>query len=195
MPGGETEQLHPVATDQPGLILHRPYQKLRQIAVIYALLPLLCAGIGAWIATQVAYTRAERHTDARIETLERDLAQRRAARAAQDAARDEQTRELLKLVCDLLDHATPRDETIEADRALYGCAGNPASLPPSVTSSSVAPPRTARTTAGAPQPPAVRTTAVRPLQPSPAGPPPTTGMPAPGPLLCVDLPVLPPVCL
>jgi hypothetical protein len=135
----DTRELHPVATDQPGLILHRPYQKLRQIIVLYTLLPLVCAFVGGWIATQVAYQRSETHTDRRIAVLEGDLAQRRKANAEANAARDARTAELLALVCQLLDHAQPRDAGIEASRAKYRCTGNPPLAPTPGPSS--APPR------------------------------------------------------
>jgi hypothetical protein len=200
IPDDETEQLHPVATDQPGLILHRPLRKLRQIAVVYALLPLLCAGIGAWIATQVAYTRAEAHTDRRIETLERDLAERRAANQQGNAERDRQIAELRRLVCIFADHAQPRDEQVEQVRATYGCTGGPYPVPSTSTppgSGGGPAPTVTRTAAGAAPRPTARAGTARPAAvPSPAGPPPA---PSPGesanPLLCVGLPLLPRICL
>ncbi|GAA2636988.1 hypothetical protein GCM10010399_82660 [Dactylosporangium fulvum] len=195
-PDDNTEKLHPVATDQPGLILHNPYRKLRQIAVVYALLPLLCAGVGGWIATQIAYTRAADHTDARIEALERDLSERRTTNQQANAERDRQIAELRRLVCILADHAQPRDGQIEQVRGTYGCTGGPYPVPSVSTAPPARPgPGLSRTTAGA-LPPAVRSSPARAPLPSPAGRPPSPS-PAPsgGPLLCIDLPLLPPICL
>ncbi|GGM53122.1 hypothetical protein ACFFX1_55070 [Dactylosporangium sucinum] len=187
----ETGRLHPLATDQPGLILHEPIKKWRRVAIVYALLPLLCAGVGAFIATQVAYHRAEQHTDERLATLEDDLAERRRVRAEQDAERDAQSQRLLVLACVLLDHAQPRDGQIEAWRTELGCSGGPYTVP------SLAPgPRLPAPSASRSQvmpPPAVRSSAAGPL-PSPAPRPPSPA-PSSGPLLCVDLPLLPELCL
>lgn len=188
----DTEQLHPVATDQPGLVLHRPLRKLRQIAVVYALLPLVCAAVGAWIATQIAYDRAERHTDGRIAALERDLADRRAANQASNADRDRQLAELRRLICVFADHSTPRDDQVEEVRTRYGCTGGPYPVPS--WSPSPPGPGFSRTT-GALLPPPARTTSARVPRPSPAGPPPSPTTPPPGPLVCADLPLLPRVCL
>jgi hypothetical protein len=191
-PDGETERLHPVATDQPGLILHRPLQKLRQIAIVYALLPLLCAALGAW----VAYRLTEASTDRRIAALEQDLAQRRAARAEQDAARDRQLGELRLLVCIFADHSQPRDDQVEAVRARYGCTGGPYPEPQSPPATPGRGGTSAGTRPSGVLPPPVRTTSAI------AVPSPTRGPPQPsptgdgaGPLLCVKLPLLPRVCL
>ncbi|MGI5247758.1 hypothetical protein [Dactylosporangium sp. CA-139066] len=189
-PDDETERLHPLATDQPGLILHRPVAKWRQIAIMYALLPLLCAGVGAWIATQVAYARAEAHTDRRIAALERDLAERRAANTSANAERDRQIAELRRLVCIFADHAQPRDAQVEEVRARYGCTGGPYPVPQSPPPSA---PISGRPTSGV-LPPTARTSSVIAV-PSPAGPPPRPSPSSAGPLLCVDLPLLPRVCL
>lgn len=194
----DTEPLHPVATDQPGLILHQPRRKLRQIAIIYALLPLVSAGVGAWIATQVAYARSEAHTDSRIAALEQDLSERRRVRAEQDAARDAQTRQLLNLLCVLLDHAQPRDDAVEALRTRYGCAGGvpspgPQSPPPSPGSRPA--PGGSKPTASLVLPPPRRSAGAAPV-PSPAGPPPApSGSPGAGRLLCLEVPPLLRVCL
>lgn len=201
-PDDETDQLHPVATDQPGLILHRPLRKLRQVAIVYALLPLLCAAVGAWIATQVAYGRAERHTDARIATLEQDLAQRRAANQQSNAERDRQIAELRRLVCILADHAQPRDDQVEQVRATYGCTGGPypepSAAPPAPSETQPPAPGTTRTTAAAAQQPHVPPATQPAPRPTTTRPPATTSSPpAPGsPLLCVDLrPLLPKICV
>jgi hypothetical protein len=200
-PDGDTERLHAVATDQPGLVLRRPLQKLRQVAIVYALLPLVAAGLGAWIATQIAYARSEAHTDRRIAALEDDLAERRRVRAEQDAARDAQSREVYALLCLLLDHAQPRDAAVEAKRAKYGCAGGvpspgPQSPPPAAPSSAVPVPGGSRTTAALVVPPPRRSRSTGLPVPSPAGPPPASPVPPPGgPLLCVEVSPLLRLCV
>jgi hypothetical protein len=194
-----TRELHAVATDQPGLILHRPYQKLRQIAVVYALLPLLCAALGGFVVIRLA----EANTDRRLATLEGDLAERRKIRQQEDAARDAQTRELLALVCTLLDHSQPRDAEVEKQRVKYGCTGGPiptaTPAPPTPSEPGRPSPGGFRTTAGAlPPRPAVTATTSRAVPtPTQDRPPPPSNAPpgGGGSLLCVDLPLLPPICL
>jgi hypothetical protein len=194
--GDDTEVLHPLATDEPGLILRRPVAKWRQIAIIYALLPLLCAALGGFVAVKVA----DASTDRRLATLEQDLAERRKVRAEQDAARDARTRDLLALVCVLLDHAQPRDADVEARRRQFGCDGGPYPQPSPIPTPVVPAPGTPRTSAWRPSRPVPRSAGATQRRPTPS-----PGRPAPAPspsagggirlVVCVDLPLLPPICL
>lgn len=189
--GNDTARLHPVATDQPGLVLHRPLQKLRQIAVVYALLPLLCAALGGFVAVKIG----EANTDRRLGTLERDLADRRAANQKSNAERDRQIAELRRLVCTFADHAQPRDDQVEQVRATYGCTGGPYPEPTTSPAPRLPSPGVSRPTAGAFRPPGVTATTTRPGLAPTRSLPPSTRPPVGGGVVCVVVPPLPPVCL
>lgn len=212
------QELHPVASDQPGLILHRPLRKLRQVAIVYALLPLVCAGLGGFVVIKLT----EAATSRRLAALERDLEQRRAVNTKSNTERDRQIAELRRLVCVFADHSEPRDDQVEAVRIQYGCDGGPYPVLPvpgvPTPSSSGSPP------SGGPSPvplrssggsggavPAPGRSTVRAL-PQPAPRPPTTRPPTSRPaetitrppssppsrsrsVLCVDLPLLPKLCV
>lgn len=166
----------------------------------FALAVVVIAAIAAYLGAAAGYDRAARHTDGRIAALERDLAERRAVRADQDAVRDAQARRLLVLACVLLDHSQPRDSQIEAWRAELGCTGGPYVIPAPASGPRLPAPSSAMRpsgwlrTSGA-VPPTPRPSSVI-VAPSPAGPPPRPSPSQGGsPLLCVDLPLLPPVCV
>lgn len=123
----KTETYH-VLSDEPGLMLHRPRRQLARVLVLYALLPLICAGAGSYIT----YTLAGERTDHRIAALETDLAERRAARAdmdaqqrVRDAERQAADAQLRKDACIAFDRLQPRDREVLDLRKRYGCTGNP----------------------------------------------------------------------
>ncbi len=104
-------------------MMPQPEQRVRALilAVLFAAALVVIVIIGAYVSAGVGYDRSAAHTDQRIAALESDLAERRAVRASQDAARDAQTRELLTLVCVLLDRVQPRDSEVQVQRVRYGC--------------------------------------------------------------------------
>lgn len=115
-------------------ILPQAEQRARAIflAALFAAALLVLVVVGAYASAGVGYDRSAAHTDRRIAALESDLTERRQVRASQDAGRDAQTRELLALVCVLLDRAQPRDSEVQARRVRYGCVA-PVPPPPSVS--------------------------------------------------------------
>jgi hypothetical protein len=181
------------------------------LSTMFALAVVLLAAVISYTAAVIAVYRAERHTDERVAVLERDLQQRRAAAAEQNANRDAQIAELRRLVCLFADHAQPRDAAVEDVRARYGCTGVASPTPSPSRTVTVEP--TARATAqgahrtgGGPGGPGVGGATRQPT----AGPSPTTTKsptlavpsqqvpppPATGDeLLCIDLPLLPVICL
>jgi hypothetical protein len=180
------------------------------LTVLFAFGVILLAGVIAYTSAVIAVDRAGQHTDERIGVLERDLQQRREAAAAQNAARDAQLAEFRRLLCLFADHAQPRDAAVESVRAQYGCTGGtpiptaspsrPAAGGPTNTITTYRPGGGRGGGAGqqptpgvAPQPPAT-TPPPPPLTfpPQPVPPPPATGG---GGLVCVDLPLLPAICV
>lgn len=99
------------------------------LSLVFGLAVLLLSSVIGYAASAIAVTRAEKHTDRRVEVLEKDLQQRREANAAQNAARDGQIAELRLLVCLFADHAQPRDAAVEQVRRRYGCVGVPTPTP------------------------------------------------------------------
>jgi hypothetical protein len=184
----DTRQLTPIVADEP-VEVRNPRRQLRRILVLYALLPLVAAAMGAWIATNIAYQRAAEHTDKRFTALERDLTERRKAAAEANARRDAQQAQTAALVCLVLDHLQPRDEAVEAARARYNCPDEPA------TPGETPPPDSGGSSGGVhPTPSRYR------LSPQPTpGPPTPTGPPGRKPnrhlLGCVDLPLIPKICI
>lgn len=123
----ETSRLaHVLLTDEPGVLVHNPRQKLVRILILYALLPLICSVAGGFIAYQFANAAMEHRVDA----LEGDLAQRRAARAAEDRQRDAKLDQNRRDLCVVLDRLTPRDRPVEDLRHKYGCTGASVTAPP-----------------------------------------------------------------
>lgn len=100
------------------------------LSVIFGLAVLLLAAVIGYTSSVFAVDRAEAHTDDRIAVLEKDLQQRRAVAAAQNANRDAQIAELRRLVCVLADHSQPRDASVQEVRARYGCDGLTPGLTP-----------------------------------------------------------------
>lgn len=98
-----------------------PVARTALLTLLFAAAVLLLAGVIGYTSSKVAVTRAERHTDARVEVLEKDLQQRREAAAEANANRDAQISELRRLVCVFADHATPRDRDVQQVRARYSC--------------------------------------------------------------------------
>lgn len=135
---------HPVLTDEPGLMLKRPRWQLAKILVLYALLALVCGAAGAVIAYQLSNVVTER----RVAALEDDLAQRRAANAAGDEARDAQLGQTRRDLCVVIDRVQPRDAAVEDMRTRYGCTSGPAVTPTPGVSPSPARTRAAPTTGG-----------------------------------------------
>lgn len=91
------------------------------LTTLFAVAVMLLSSVIAYTSAVIAVHRAEQHTDERVAVLERDLQQRRAAAAQQNANRDRQIGELRRLVCLFADHAQPRDAAVEEVRAAYGC--------------------------------------------------------------------------
>lgn len=168
----------------------------------FALAVLLLSGVIGYTSAFFAVRRSAEHTDERVGVLETDLQQRRSAAAAQNAARDEQIAELRRLVCVFADHSQPRDQSVEEIRTKYGCTGAPAPNPSA--SPSASPPNIASTGArrgGGPGGPGVRgsrptnaTPQPKTAAPAQQVPPPPAGNPG-GDAVCVDLPLLPKICL
>lgn len=200
-----TRELHPVAADEP-IYMHQPRRQIRRVAVAYALAIIVCSGVAAWIATDIAHTRASEHTDLQLRILNADLNERRRANAEANARRDAQTSELLTLVCLLLDRAVPRDGQVEMFRARFGCdTGRPSLTPaptpaptPSPTVSQPQPRQSGRgggnPVPGTRDPPTQATTPPASARtgtqaPHPTKPATPTPHPTP-PLLCLDLPPL-----
>lgn len=130
----DTTQPHALLTDEPGLLVHRPRRKLAQVLALYAILSLICGAAGAVIAYQLSNVVIDR----RVSTLEGDLAQRRATRAAEDQARDARLTQTRRDLCVVIDRVQPRDAAVEDVRRRWGCTSRPAAVPapaPSVTDS------------------------------------------------------------
>ncbi|MEV7684278.1 hypothetical protein AB0O64_37980, partial [Streptomyces sp. NPDC088341] len=102
-------------------MVHNPRRQLARLLALYAVLPLICAGAGAFIAYQSASAR----TDGRIATLEADLAERRAVNSEANRARDEQLAAIRRDLCVLVDRLQPRDRAVVELRRRYGCPGTP----------------------------------------------------------------------
>lgn len=167
----DTQRLEPILTDAP-VTVHNPRGKIRAVMVLFAAAIVLAAA-SAYLTTVIAYQRSTRHTDQRIATLERDLAQRRAVRAD----RDRETQALLEqyrhTICVLAEqHSGP---TIDQLRADYRCGPSIPSTPPSTPGAS--PTRASRGTA--PRAPAPRPSPAAPgtPRPQPAPSPPPDGTP------------------
>lgn len=120
-------------TDEPGVVVHSPRRQLARLLVLYAVLPLICAGAGTFIA----YELGNQRTDARLAALEEDLEQRRAASAAANAERDARLAQTRRDLCVVIDRVQPRDAAVEGVRRRYGCAPVPpgSSPAPSVSPS------------------------------------------------------------
>lgn len=114
----DTEPMSPVFADEP-LLVHQPRRRLNRILVLYALLPLICGAVGAYIAYELGNWR----TDQRVDRLESDLNERRTARAAEDQARDARLEQTRRDLCVVLDRVQPRDAPLEEMRRRYGCVG------------------------------------------------------------------------
>lgn len=172
----------------------------------FALAVLLLSGVIGYTSAFFAVDRSAEHTDGRVGVLEKDLQQRRSAAAEQNANRDAQIAELRRLVCVFADHSQPRDQGVEEIRAKYGCTGAPAPSPSASPAAGppAGPPGIASTGTrrdGGPGGPGVggsRPTNATP-QPKTSAPtrqvqPPPAGNPG-GDAGCVDLPLLPKICL
>ena len=189
--GGDGTELHLVATDEPGLVLHQPRRKLIQIVVLFAVAIVTCSAAAAYVGAAIAYHRASDHTDARFAELETDLTERRRVAAEGNAKRDAQQAEVAALVCLVLDRIQPRDAQVEAARSRYGCTANPkqpaAGRAPGAGSGG-----------GVPAPAPLAGAAPRPATPAPpAVVPPrpvTPGVPAPVPTQSAPRPPQPLVC-
>lgn len=188
MSGSEKTETYQVLSDEPGLLFHRPRRQLVQVLVLYALLPLICAAAGSYIT----YTLGSDRSDRRIAALEKDLAERRAARAEMDAQLKQQVEQraaedaqLRKDACVAFDRIQPRDAAMLDLRRRYGCTGNPKpAVAPGPTSvpSGGSQPAGQRPAGGGPTAP--RQPAPAPQQPpagpqEPQGPPGPPGQPAP----------------
>lgn len=179
---GETAE-YPVLSDEP-IVVPRPRRAVARVAIAYMLAILIVGASAAYIGATVGYNRSAERTDRRIATLERDLADRRAARARDDATRDAQVGRLRQLVCLFADRVQPRDAEVERARAEFGCTYTPP-VPQAVPSAMPEPgPRgDGRQTPGQPGPapsrsrsggqpnPTPQPPANPPVQPQPPGPP------------------------
>jgi hypothetical protein len=197
---------HLLLTDEPGVMVHNPRRQLARLLVLYAVLPLICAAAGAFIA----YSLSSAEIDRRVTATERQqadyLAERRRLNAEGDRLRDEQLAQFRRDLCVLIDRAVPRDLVVDELRRRYGCTGPTATAPTSPTPRPTGPAGQRGTASGGS--PGGGTVPARPQpgptspQKPPAGPPgpvgpsgppgPTAPAPAPAPapsgLLC--LPVL-----
>lgn len=174
------------AGEQVAVLRPRTLPRLVMVFGLAVLLAALSAYGGAWMA----YQHANRHTDQRIATLEADLQQRRTARAQLDAQQRAQLEQLRRDACVLADRVQPRDQTVEDLRARWGCTTDPTPAP-----SGVPPPTSRPGTRGSGGGRPVPSPAPRPPQlvPSSFAPSPPT---RPNPVLgCVDLPLLPELCV
>ena len=186
------EELHPVATDQPGLVLHQPQRKMWQIFAAFVFAITTCSAAAAYVGAAIAYHRASDDADVRFATLEKDLAERRKLAAEANAKRDAQQAKVSALVCTVLDRLQPRDADVEAARATYGCTANPKEMrqvPGAVRQPGGAggsePGPTGPGSAHPPAPPAAAPVP-RPPTTTPALPVPKPSTP-PEPLVCVPL--------
>lgn len=165
---------YPILSGEPGVLLQNPRRQLIRVLVLYALLPLICAAAGAFIA----YIMANEHSSDRIAALEADLAERRAARAKVDSS-------LRDAACVLANRAQPRDVDVERIRSKYGCTGALIAVPtptpsagPSTAGSDISAGENEGPASGVPAP-APQPPAGPPGPQPPAGPPGTQGPPGP----------------
>ncbi len=156
-----------VLSDEP-IVIPQPRRAVARVAIAYMVAILIVGASAAYIGATVGYDRAAARTDRRIGTLERDLAERRAARNAENATRDAQVRRLRELVCVFADRVQPRDVDVERVRAEFGCTGGPA--PGAKPGAMPGAPRDRRS-------PSPTATAGRTFQPEPAPQPPVTPQP------------------
>lgn len=164
---------HALLTDQPGVLVAHPRQQLVKILILYALLPLVCGTAGAVVAYQLSNVV----TDRRVAALEDDLAQRRAANAAANEARDAQLGQTRRDLCVVIDRVQPRDQAVQDIRKRYGCTGAPAAIPTPVQSATPSPAVDGRRSgASGARPPATERPTPRP---GPSGPPGPPGKPGP----------------
>ncbi len=93
------------------------------VAVGLALAVLL--GVVAGVTAFVAQSRANQHTDQRIERLEADLTERRRVAAEANARRDQQIAETQRVVCVVFNRLQPRDDEVQRVRAQFTCDALP----------------------------------------------------------------------
>ncbi|MEU8333426.1 hypothetical protein [Micromonospora sp. NPDC048839] len=161
-------------TDEP-VLLHNPRRQLVKLLTLYAALPLICATAGAY----VAYMLAMGSVDQRLQGLERDMAERRAAARAEDRARDERLAQTRRDLCVVLDRLAPRDESVQELRRRYQCAAPGPAPSPQPPSGSGGPPAKGRVDASPTPRPGPTPGTAGPTGPAgPEGPP---GKPAPSP--------------
>lgn len=175
--------------DEP-VLLHNPRRQLVKLLTLYAALPLICATAG----TYVAYMLAMGSVDQRLQGLERDMAERRAAAHAEDRARDERLAQTRRDLCVVLDRLNPRDAPVQDLRGRYGCSAPVPAPSPQPSASGGGRPAGGRAEASATPRPAPTPGPAGPTGPAgPAGPP---GNPASSPppepnsrpvLVCVPL--------
>lgn len=181
------------------------------LSLSFAAAIVVLAAVIAYFSSAIAVNRAEQHTDDRVAVLESDLQARRSAAAEQNANRDAQIAELRRLVCLFADHATPRDQDVEDVRRRYGCTGVPNPTPGPTSSATAVPtarPQGARQPVRSPAGPGVggpggqptpaphpTSTGTLTVPSKPVPPPPASPAGGPQPLVCITLPLLPPLCV
>lgn len=177
-------------------------RRIITLSLAFALAVLLLSGVIGYTSAFVAVQRSTDHTDERFGVLESDLQQRRSAAAeqnasrdAQNASRDAQLAELRRLVCVFADHAQPRDQSVEDIRTSYGCTTTPFPTPPASAPSSPRVTATGTRRGGGTNSPGLAAPQPTPPVPSQQVPPPPAGDPGDNKLVCVDLPLLPKICL
>lgn len=112
----------PIFADEP-VEVRQPRRALARILILYTVMSFVLSIAGAYVAARVAVHQSRTHTDARFSVLEKDLTERRARAAADNARRDKTQAETTALVCTVLDHLQPRDDAVSKVRAQYKCTG------------------------------------------------------------------------
>lgn len=100
-----------------------------RIALASVAVGFLLANITAYLIGRDATAKAARRTDSRVTALEQQVRQelntRRAARDADQHARDAITAQFRRDACVLADRTRPRDTAVQQFRERYGCTTTP----------------------------------------------------------------------